>query len=227
MSLECPCTLSELAKCKYCTLLQGKETCDCNWQSLCAYDCFLWNDKSYPDYPLNTIISIIAYHSSFGFVVKPTKSSMQLPLGTIVDLKLEYPFSIVIRGVLLHSFVEQNLIYIWSQDVFPTDLLYQQKVELRVSGNAFWGHHFLNNAAQKYITIAAEDCLFEPAKELSAALTDNANIVNILANKKDIKTSISDNTEVVLLAGSENYIKHMIKSLPTSYHGKIVAWVPY
>ncbi|HWR44483.1 hypothetical protein [Sporomusa sp.] len=202
ISSDCPCTLAELTKCKYYPLPLGKE----------AFD-------------YNTIISVISYPLSFGIIVKPEKSILKVPLGTILEIKLEHPFSVSFKGVLLRSYVSQGLIYIWSQGNFPTDVNYQQKLQIQVNGNAFWGHHFLNNAVSKHITIVGENKLFEPLQELSTALADNKNEVKLIANAKDIKQVVAD-TNIVLLAGSESHIKQVINLLPVSFQGQIAAWIP-
>lgn len=38
----CPCHLAKTNNCLICSILQGKENCDCNWQGVCVYQEFIW-----------------------------------------------------------------------------------------------------------------------------------------------------------------------------------------
>jgi NAD(P)H-flavin reductase len=39
----CPCQLAKTDSCLICSLLQGNEVCDCNWQGVCIYQEYVWN----------------------------------------------------------------------------------------------------------------------------------------------------------------------------------------
>ncbi|ADL07907.1 sulfide/dihydroorotate dehydrogenase-like FAD/NAD-binding protein [Thermosediminibacter oceani] len=41
----CPCYLAEINSCIVCSIVQGKETCDCRWQGFCVYQEFIWNGR--------------------------------------------------------------------------------------------------------------------------------------------------------------------------------------
>ncbi|TYP59878.1 sulfide/dihydroorotate dehydrogenase-like FAD/NAD-binding protein [Thermosediminibacter litoriperuensis] len=45
VSPYCPCYLAETNSCIACSILQGKETCDCRWQGFCVYQEFIWNGR--------------------------------------------------------------------------------------------------------------------------------------------------------------------------------------
>lgn len=45
-TLYCPCPLSELQSCLVCSMLQGKDYCDCHWQGICIYQNYLWKNKT-------------------------------------------------------------------------------------------------------------------------------------------------------------------------------------
>lgn len=39
----CPCYLAETNNCITCSILQGKDFCDCNWRGTCIYQEYVWN----------------------------------------------------------------------------------------------------------------------------------------------------------------------------------------
>ncbi len=39
----CPCYLAETNDCITCSILQGKDFCDCNWRGTCIYQEYVWN----------------------------------------------------------------------------------------------------------------------------------------------------------------------------------------
>lgn len=41
----CPCLLAETNHCTFCSKLQGKESCDCNWSGVCIFYEKYWQDK--------------------------------------------------------------------------------------------------------------------------------------------------------------------------------------
>lgn len=41
----CPCYLAETESCSVCSILQGKDYCDCHWQGVCIYQEYLWKNK--------------------------------------------------------------------------------------------------------------------------------------------------------------------------------------
>ncbi|WP_422443797.1 sulfide/dihydroorotate dehydrogenase-like FAD/NAD-binding protein [Thermoanaerobacterium sp. DL9XJH110] len=41
----CPCHLAEMDSCLVCSMLQGKELCDCRWQGICVYHEYIWAGK--------------------------------------------------------------------------------------------------------------------------------------------------------------------------------------
>lgn len=41
----CPCLLADTNHCTFCSKLQGKETCDCNWSGVCIFYEKYWQDK--------------------------------------------------------------------------------------------------------------------------------------------------------------------------------------
>lgn len=45
LSPYCPCYLAETQSCIVCSVLQGKDTCDCNWQGFCVYQEYIWNGR--------------------------------------------------------------------------------------------------------------------------------------------------------------------------------------
>jgi hypothetical protein len=47
---HCPCFLATMQQCPLCSLLLGRDRCDCRWPGLCLYAHYLWNKKS-PGYP--------------------------------------------------------------------------------------------------------------------------------------------------------------------------------
>lgn len=42
----CPCSLAETKDCILCSILQGEETCDCNWRGICVYQEYLWKGST-------------------------------------------------------------------------------------------------------------------------------------------------------------------------------------
>lgn len=40
----CPCYLAKTENCIVCSILQGKETCDCRWQGVCIYQEYIWSN---------------------------------------------------------------------------------------------------------------------------------------------------------------------------------------
>lgn len=38
----CPCRLAKTDDCLICSMLQGKDTCDCRWQGICVYQEYIW-----------------------------------------------------------------------------------------------------------------------------------------------------------------------------------------
>ncbi|MCR4430667.1 MAG: sulfide/dihydroorotate dehydrogenase-like FAD/NAD-binding protein [Tepidanaerobacteraceae bacterium] len=41
-SQYCPCYLAKTDNCLICSILQGKEYCDCKWQGICVYQEYIW-----------------------------------------------------------------------------------------------------------------------------------------------------------------------------------------
>ncbi|MBS4536239.1 sulfide/dihydroorotate dehydrogenase-like FAD/NAD-binding protein [Clostridium sp. D2Q-14] len=45
----CPCYLAETGDCITCSILRGKDFCDCNWRGSCIYSEFVWNNHTKKD----------------------------------------------------------------------------------------------------------------------------------------------------------------------------------
>lgn len=43
-SQYCPCHLAKTENCLICSMMQGKEICDCRWQGICVYQEYMWAD---------------------------------------------------------------------------------------------------------------------------------------------------------------------------------------
>ncbi len=47
----CPCLLAETNHCTFCSHLQGKKFCDCNWAGLCIFSEWTWKSKEKTNLP--------------------------------------------------------------------------------------------------------------------------------------------------------------------------------
>lgn len=79
LSPYCPCYLAENQSCLVCSVLQGKDTCDCNWQGFCVYQEYLWNGKKKKNFR-NTVETKIAAKRIYGDNLALFKTILPAPV---------------------------------------------------------------------------------------------------------------------------------------------------
>ncbi|MCG0276090.1 MAG: sulfide/dihydroorotate dehydrogenase-like FAD/NAD-binding protein [Thermosediminibacteraceae bacterium] len=82
LSPYCPCYLAENQSCIICSILRGKDTCDCIWQGSCIYQEYIWNGKRKKE-PRKVIEAKIKEKKKVTKNLLVYKVSLSLPLSSI------------------------------------------------------------------------------------------------------------------------------------------------
>ncbi|MTI70224.1 MAG: sulfide/dihydroorotate dehydrogenase-like FAD/NAD-binding protein [Firmicutes bacterium] len=109
----CPCYLAETNDCITCSILQGKDFCDCNWRGTCIYQEYVWNGnkrKESRDYLKCKIESTTQIsNNSFILKIKVTKTLARL---------LKEPGSYVfLRGINLPQHFDMPMSVLDADDI--------------------------------------------------------------------------------------------------------------
>lgn len=216
---SCPCVLADIHQCSYCSLLQGKEFCSCDWQGTCAYERCQW-EKAPSLPPGNVIVAVKLYGPVSAVVLKVKESLLGLKPGTV--LSLDAGLGERAQAVLLRQYNRHNLLYLVS--FTPFSLTQWKGCHLRIfqSGNIFCGAEFLAEAAGQSILLLANPVVLPLLTELHAGLEASGNKVQLAALCGS--PVLSDNPDLVFIAGKEWEVKKAVMELPPSYNGKIVFW---
>jgi len=220
---DCPCFLAETGNCNYCSLLQGKPTCNCDWQGFCAYENYNWQKVSPPEINPNTIWNTVSYPNATGLFVKVNQELCGLPLGTIVEVKPETMKKYSLQGVVLRSYPTYTMLYLLTLSQCPSSSLRREKAKISARHNAFLGGHILNAAENKTIAVFAGKDAALLLGPLVSALEARRNRVYVHSLASDL-AAVEPIPDIVFIAGLDNEIKKVASHLPPSYQTKVVVW---
>ena len=98
----CPCYLAELNECITCSLLQGKDFCDCNLRGVCVYQEYVWSGFKAKS-KRETILSKVMERKK----IKDNLLILTLKVPQKMARELKEPGSFVfLRGCSSHSFFD-------------------------------------------------------------------------------------------------------------------------
>lgn len=220
---DCPCFLAETGNCSYCSLLQGKPTCNCDWQGFCAYENYSWQKISPPEIKPNTIWNTLSYPNATGIFIKVDQELGGLPLGTIVEVKPETLEKCSLQGIVLCSYPTYGMLYLLTFSKYPSCMLRREKAKVSARHNAFWGGHILNAAENKTIVVFAAKDTASLLGPLVSALKERRNQVSVHSLASDL-AAVEPIPDIVFIAGLDNEIKKVASHLPPSYQTKVVLW---
>lgn len=217
---SCPCVLAEINECSYCSLLQGKEVCGCNWRGYCVYEWYQADRNPAAAISPNTIVAVYVHPSSLGLVVSSADTCVP-PLGACVKLALSATDSQTIDGIVLRRFSADSLFYLCTFVPLASESLPGQRVHATTGGNAFLGHQTLETAKGKTIALTSSSLLTGPLSQLASHLTQRDNRVRLTT----LEAIDFNNTDIVFLAGTDSEIKRVATKLPSDFNGTIATWL--
>ena len=222
---NCPCLLSLLNQCTYCTLLQGKTTCNCSWDGNCAYHYFPWQEISVPDVPDNTLLIVIKKQNIWQLLLKADKSLLAAPLGSIfsIDAQTAVARRHFPQAILLNKYPQLGLAYLVSFAAYPFSALEHKTIVMNITGNAFQNYDLLKAPRQEKILLLAEKKFHDILLPLIMSLK-NRNTVT-LGNIDAPLTWQDSSPDIVLLAGSADIIHIVLPQISAALDCKCVLWI--
>lgn len=217
---SCPCVLADIDECRYCSLLQGKEVCNCDWRGYCVYEWYQADRSRVPEYPPDTLVAAVLHPSTLGLIVKMREALGALSPGARVALTLPALGGCKIAGVVLRRLPSPQLYYVATQARPAPGRLAGQAVEISLAGNAFIGHQTLDAAKDKTILVLAGQALQDPLRQLAAGLARQGNRVELPAfGEADFQKA-----DILVIAGADSEVKQAATRLPPGFKGKVVLW---
>lgn len=217
----CPCVLAEIQRCRCCSLLQGKELCDCDYPGMCVYEKYSWSELQ-PLGPGNIIVRIFPLPGATGIILKLDQSTA-LPLGSMITIRTPEQDK-PLHTVLLRCFKSNQLVFLIAfRESVPVPE--GKSVSIEPNGNVFGQDYVcLNEAAKQSITIAADKNLHPLLPELVSALQEHGNTIQVKditewkgkGGKDDLIVFISKNLEVLRLS---------LKNFPLFSKVKTAFWI--
>ncbi|SHM74495.1 NAD(P)H-flavin reductase [Caldanaerovirga acetigignens] len=161
LSPYCPCYLAETQNCLVCSVLQGKDTCDCNWQGFCIYQEYIWNGKKKKNFR-KTVEAKIAEKKAFSDNLVVFKVILTLPAlsrdfsqpGTYVFLKsFDSPTYFEVPICVMDANEDENSLSFAVQIIGPkTKSLVQENTAFLLRGpyyNGVLGLKYIKGAKNK------------------------------------------------------------------------------
>lgn len=213
----CPCYLAELNECITCSLLQGKDFCDCNWGGVWIYQEYVWSGfkaKSKRETILSKIIERKKIKDNL-FIL-----TLKVPQKTAKDLK-EPGSYVFIRGCSNPSFFDMPIAIMYADEIEgyvevamkmmgPKTKLLEKCVDEVYLRGPYWNSLF----GQRYIKgIHHSRCLvvLGGVAQASGVLV----IDKLIKNKNDV-TLLTDNADVI-------FIKEYINNGPKIYEEDLLS----
>lgn len=152
----CPCVLADIGHCRCCSLLMGKEFCQCDYPGVCVYEKHRWEEVQ-PLGEHDQVVAYFPYATCTGLVVQWANSANALP-GLL--LALRQTGHETVYGTVLHTYPEKKLVYLAVTSHMPA-LATSAPVEIETGRNVFGRDavHLVNPAGQSVQIIADNDLL--------------------------------------------------------------------
>lgn len=203
----CPCVLADIGQCRCCSLLMGKEFCNCDYPGVCIYEKHRWEEKQ----PLeggNQVIAIEPHATGTGIILQ-LEATDKLSIGKTVVLqhKTYDPISAVVLRVY-----NSHLVYVvtFSNCGFLTvGASICIEPGLNVFGNDAASLDVVNGQS---VLILADVDLVPLLPALAAGLKEKGATVQLLALNENWTEKSAD----LLLFASQNQaaLRHALKRLP-------------
>jgi hypothetical protein len=152
----CPCILADIGHCRCCSLLMGKEFCQCDYPGVCVYEKHRWEEVQ-PLGEHDQVVACFPYPTCTGIVVQWANSANALP-GLLLTLRQTGREAVC--GTVLHTYPEKKLVYLAVTSHMPA-LATSAPVEIETGRNVFGRDaiHVANPAGQSVQIIADNDLL--------------------------------------------------------------------
>ena len=214
----CPCILAEIDHCRCCSLLMGKDFCQCDYPGVCIYEKRRWKEKQpLPDY--DQVVAVFPFTTSTGAVIRWEKCAATNPGDTVIMYSQgQNPVS----GVVLQTYLEQKLAYVLITDTVPV-LPLGVPLTIHQGRNVFGSDAaLLLNTSGKSIEIVADadllpalTILADGMKKQGASVTATGLNENQPKGKGDLLIIISRNNEAM---------SHSLKRLPLLNKSSSAFW---
>ena len=152
----CPCVLADIGHCRCCSLLMGKEFCQCDYPGFCIYDKHRWEEVR-PSGEHDQIIAYFPCGTATGMIVQWHEAGSATP-G--LRLTLRQPGQAAVCGTVLRLYPEKSLLYLAVTGPNPA-LVPKAPAGIEAGGNVFGRDavHLLNADGQSIQIIADNDLL--------------------------------------------------------------------
>lgn len=219
---NCPCFRAVLNNCTYCTLLQGKKTCNCSWDGNCAYNYVPWQEIFIPECSDNTLLSATQYQNAWSLIIKADKTLLSALPGSIISF--EDPIAAHSpQSILLSSYPESGLAYLVSFDTYPFTALQNQTIQFTVRDNAFLGYEHLQTLYNKQLLLLTAEKLMDIISPFILSLKKQSDVmVGDISKPLSLKKF---NPDVIFLAGSKDNIQAMLPQIPPSFNSEYILWI--
>ena len=152
----CPCILADIGHCRCCSMLSGKQFCQCDYPGVCVYEKYRWEEKQ-PLSECDQIVAILPAGSAGGIIIQWSGVS-STQLGDMVTVAQDSQKTV--KGVVLQTYPEQNLAYLLLTDRWIS-LQETQQITVKREYNVFGADaaHFANIAGKSIVILADADLL--------------------------------------------------------------------
>lgn len=194
----CPCYLAETGDCMTCSLLQGEETCNCNWRGICIYNEYVMNRNKSKEKRKNQDAEVVTIEKindhAYILKIKTTK--------TLARQLKEPGAYIFLRGKNLPEYFnapmsimdvdeDRGYIYVGYQVLgTKTEQIESNIKQLTLRGpywNGLYGMRNLKKTKGKNCLVVARGIAQAPAILVLKKLVKNENNVTFIVDKGAIK----------------------------------------
>ena len=214
----CPCVLADIGHCRCCSLLMGKEFCQCDYPGVCVYEKHRWEEVQ-PLGEYDQVVAYFPYTTCAGMVVRWADCANALP-GVLLTLR--QPGRETVCGTVLHTYPEKNLAYLAITNPIPA-LVTSAPVEIESGKNVFGRDAVhLVNAAGHSVQIIADKDLLPLLTALASGLKQreaSVNVTGIKENRPDPQANL-----LIFISRDHIALRQALKCIPLNCKAHSAFW---
>lgn len=215
----CPCVLADIGHCRCCSLLNGKQFCECDYPGVCIYEKHRWEEKKSLT-NCDQIVAVFPLESATGIVIQWAECS-SANLGDMLTIRQNSQCTA--QGVVMQLHPDQNLVYLLITNKwigFQETRQITVKRELNVFG-ADASH--LANVTGKSVAILADSAMQPLLNVLVNSLQSQG--AKVYLSALDAKLPNSEVDLFVFISRNMQAVSRALKHLPLSWKGNSAFWL--
>ncbi|KYZ76579.1 hypothetical protein AXX12_09115 [Anaerosporomusa subterranea] len=214
----CPCVLADIDQCRCCSLLMGKEFCQCDYPGVCVYEKQRWEEKQ-PLSAHDQVVAVFPFQTTTGAVLHWGKSALLTPGDTLV---LHQTGQEPVSGVVLQTYPEQQLAYLLITGHFFA-LSLGAPITIKQEHNVFGNDAvYLSNTAGQSVLIFADTDLLPALTTLSDGLKKQGAHVQLLSLNENWPAEMAD--LLIFISQNKETLSQALKHLPLRNKSHSAFW---